>query len=268
MNKSNNNFIFKALGVMAVLAFGVVMTPTNASAWNGYAFQSETIQRAPDPLPINPVPAIYSVNPTSIVSGSGSKVVTISGINFVPTSVARFNGAERVTTYVDPSTLTMRLTDNDVAGRGDYMVIVYNPLPGGGFSNAKFVTLGNTGSSSAATNATLGYASTTNTSSTTGYSSSSFGGSSSNTVAKAPVKKTTTTKTVAKTNTTTDTNNTVAKSTTDNSLAANAVFGDGSFLPDTFVEWAMLFILILLAIVLWRRIWVTDEQKHAPLKHA
>jgi hypothetical protein len=95
----------------------------------------------------------------------------------------------------------------------------------------------------------------------------------------ARVKPANTVNTVARTNTTNnnvitngaDVNNgtaTVSKNSEDNSLAANAIFGDGSFLPNTLAEWLLLAILILLAVVLWRRIWVTDAQRNAPLKHA
>lgn len=54
----------------------------------------------------------------------------------------------------------------------------------------------------------------------------------------------------------------------DSRLGANAISSGSSFMPDTFLEWVFLFILILLGVKLWRNATITDKEKHAPLKHA
>lgn len=55
--------------------------------------------------------------------------------------------------------------------------------------------------------------------------------------------------------------------TSKSNLSANAS-GGASFMPRTLLGWLMLFIVILLAVVLWRKLYVTEEDKHKPLKHA
>lgn len=52
----------------------------------------------------------------------------------------------------------------------------------------------------------------------------------------------------------------------DSNLAASAI-GAG-FLPTSLVGWILLMILILLLVMFWRKIYVDDKKKNAPLKHA
>lgn len=52
-----------------------------------------------------------------------------------------------------------------------------------------------------------------------------------------------------------------------NNLAGSAILA-GSFRPFTLMNWLMLAILILLLVILWRKIYVTDKDRQAPLKHA
>lgn len=61
----------------------------------------------------------------------------------------------------------------------------------------------------------------------------------------------------------------VSGSSTSN-LSANALSSGSSFsfMPDTLLEWIFLFILILLAVKLYRNATMTKEEKNAPLKHA
>lgn len=52
-----------------------------------------------------------------------------------------------------------------------------------------------------------------------------------------------------------------------NDLSANALFGSNGFIPSTFLQWVAVFILILLIIVLWRKLYVSEKDKVEPLKH-
>lgn len=52
-----------------------------------------------------------------------------------------------------------------------------------------------------------------------------------------------------------------------NALGANALFASNGFLPTNFFQWLILFIIILAIVFLWRKIYVTDHERHAPLKH-
>lgn len=62
----------------------------------------------------------------------------------------------------------------------------------------------------------------------------------------------------------------VAKATTDENskLAANVIFGSGSFMPSGLVQWILFAILVLLAVILIRKIYGGNERYNAvPLKH-
>ena len=78
------------------------------------------------------------------------------------------------------------------------------------------------------------------------------------------------------TNTTTNKNSTGDSSIDTNSntdqnvkeLVAGAIFGSNAFMPSSLLQWIFFAILILLAVILWRKLYVSDEDKHTPLKHA
>ena len=191
---------------------------------------------------INPVPFINSISPNSGRLNTSTTVV-VTGYNFVPGSIVKWNSEDRPTTYIGSETLKAQLYSSDLNTTGNYLITVSNPIPGGGLSNAVLFTINNVVASSS-----------TNTSKTSNSS---------------VTKKTTT-------NTTTNTNNTSSSNTTDQSnnnqakdLAAGAIFGYNGFLPSSIFQWIFFFILILLAVVLWRKLYVSDEERHdKPLKHA
>lgn len=86
--------------------------------------------------PLNPVPALTGISPPTADLGFISQVVELSGSNFVASSVAEVGGSPRFTRFVNPLTLRVTLTTEDLATRGDLMVSVSNPPPGGGRSNS------------------------------------------------------------------------------------------------------------------------------------
>jgi len=72
-------------------------------------------------------------------------------------------------------------------------------------------------------------------------------------------------------NTNNDTNHTENQTNDNNqtsTLASNALFGSSGFLPSSLFGWIFFAILILLAIILWRKLFISDEEKEKPLKHA
>lgn len=85
---------------------------------------------------INPVPRITSISPDSAPAGSGDFLLVVSGVNFVSNSVVRFNGVDLQTTFVTNSQLTAQVPSGLVSGGGSAPVVVFNPAPGGGTSNA------------------------------------------------------------------------------------------------------------------------------------
>jgi hypothetical protein len=83
----------------------------------------------------NPVPTITTLAPTSATAGGAAFALTVTGTNFVATSVVNFNGAAKVTTFNSSTQLTAAITAADILTAGIVNVTVTNPSPGGGTSN-------------------------------------------------------------------------------------------------------------------------------------
>ncbi len=84
----------------------------------------------------NPTPTLSSISPTDTMVGGNQFVMTVYGTNFNTGSVVTFNGMPRSTTYVSSGQLTAIILASDIAITGPEAVMVTNPLPGGGTSNA------------------------------------------------------------------------------------------------------------------------------------
>jgi hypothetical protein len=82
----------------------------------------------------NPVPAVISMSPSSATHGGRSLTITVTGSNFNSISLVQWNGAYRLTTFVNPTTLTATITAGDIAAAGTAQVTVSNQAPGGGVS--------------------------------------------------------------------------------------------------------------------------------------
>src|SRR3989338_2663226 len=59
-------------------------------------------------------PVISSITPDMIERNAGVPTVAITGRNFNSSSIARWNGSERVTTFIDSRHLTMQLYAADI----------------------------------------------------------------------------------------------------------------------------------------------------------
>jgi len=73
--------------------------------------------------------------------GDTGFTLTVYGTNFITTSVVRFNGADRGTTFVSDTELTADILTADLTAVGTFDVTVFNPEPGGGESNAQTLTV-------------------------------------------------------------------------------------------------------------------------------
>jgi IPT/TIG domain len=102
------------------------------------ASQTFTINAAPVN---NPVPALTSINPNAATAGDPGFTLTLNGNNFIASSVVRWNGANRTTTYVSPTQLQANIPAADVAAAGSAAVTVFNPGPGGGLSAGQTFTI-------------------------------------------------------------------------------------------------------------------------------
>jgi len=91
----------------------------------------------------NPVPAIVSLNPSLARVSETPLTLTVNGSKFVSTSKVRWKGADRPTTFVSATRLTADIPATDLATTGSANVTVFNPVPGGGNSNALSYTIAN-----------------------------------------------------------------------------------------------------------------------------
>jgi hypothetical protein len=89
----------------------------------------------------NPVPTTSALEPSSGVAGGAGFVLIVHGGNFVGNSVVRWNGADRITVFESTSVLTAAIPPSDIATAGTAQVTVFNPMPGGGTSNAQTFTI-------------------------------------------------------------------------------------------------------------------------------
>jgi subtilisin len=85
---------------------------------------------------LNPVPGVSSMSPTTGVAGVPAFALTVNGSNFRSSSVIRWNGASRPTTFVSATQLRATVGASDVAAAGSAQVTVFTPAPGGGQSSA------------------------------------------------------------------------------------------------------------------------------------
>jgi YVTN family beta-propeller protein len=93
---------------------------------------------------LNAVPTINSLSPSCAPAGeqfvnSVDNRLVVGGLNFVASSVVRWNGTDRPTTLDSNSLgkiLTAQVSASDIAAAGTAAVTVFNPAPGGGSSNS------------------------------------------------------------------------------------------------------------------------------------
>jgi len=133
-NAKTTTFVSATQLTAAILATDIAtsgtanVTVTNAAPGGGttanFVFN---ISSAP-----NPVPTLASISPTSATAGGAAFTLTLTGTNFVASSVVNFNGAAKTTTVVSGTQLTAAITATDIATAGSFPVTVTNPAPGGG----------------------------------------------------------------------------------------------------------------------------------------
>jgi hypothetical protein len=90
---------------------------------------------------LNPVPVAQALSPASVFAGGSSLTLAVTGTSFTATSVVRWNGASRPTTFVSASELRAAITASDVATPGTAQVTVFTGAPGGGVSTPLTFTI-------------------------------------------------------------------------------------------------------------------------------
>jgi hypothetical protein len=91
----------------------------------------------------NPVPTLTSISPNSATAGGTGTTLTVTGTNFVPSSVVRWNGEDRTTTFSSATQLSATIPASDLAAGGTAQVTVFNPAPSGGLTDPLPFTINN-----------------------------------------------------------------------------------------------------------------------------
>jgi hypothetical protein len=83
----------------------------------------------------NPVPSLSAASPSSVTSPAGNTWVTLTGSNFVPGSIANWNGSPRSTVFFNSGQLRVAIPAADLATPQSVTLEVVNPVPAGGVSS-------------------------------------------------------------------------------------------------------------------------------------
>ncbi len=97
------------------------------------------VESAPMELAITPeapAPSLTRLDPQVVAAGGSETKVIISGRNFTVNSMARINGGERPTRFINSTKLEATIPASDLAAAKNIDVVVQTPSPGGGASNA------------------------------------------------------------------------------------------------------------------------------------
>jgi hypothetical protein len=248
MSKLNKNLIKMSLQLLGIFTFALLIIPSHAGAT---AYGTNARYSIGDyGNEYNPTPAIDSITPSYATVGSGAKTVTIIGSGFVPTSIARVNGTDRYTTFIDYSHLFVQLTPGDMYLGNGFYITVFNGGPGGGYSNSANFTL----NKAVSYNPTPTYS---NYPSQTSYNNPAPNGGGYDYNAPAPYYQNGNPNQPGN-----------APSDSVSTLASNAVYGSNSFLPSGIIQWLFFAIFILVIVIFVRRMFgATDKYHAAPLKH-
>lgn len=101
------------------------------------------------------VPVVNSILPASVVAGGPPIKLTVTGLNFLPSTVVRWNGSDRNTTFVSGSQLIASLAATDTASVGMAQITLFNAPPGGGASRPSAFSIVGGAASPAITSAGL-----------------------------------------------------------------------------------------------------------------
>ena len=80
-------------------------------------------------LPINPPPAIVSLDPATVTGSGAPFTLTVTGTAFVDGTTVAWNGTALTTTFVSPTQLSASVPANMAAGTGNASITAVNPGP-------------------------------------------------------------------------------------------------------------------------------------------
>jgi hypothetical protein len=90
---------------------------------------------------VNPQPTVKSLTPAAAPHGRGNFILTVKGSEFVPGSTVTWNGKSVFAQYLSTSELRVYVPGSHVAASGTASILVKNPEPGGGKSNAAMFSI-------------------------------------------------------------------------------------------------------------------------------
>lgn len=259
----NYNQISFGLIVLGVALFGIILfsLPTSASAYytKGYytITESDTINTTNNNNPGNTYnenanPILTRISPSTVVRYT-NKQIDVYGDYFTPNSIVKVNGANKPTSFVNQNHLIAYLSSNDSANLGDQVITVMNSKTGAQ-SNARLLKVVN--------------ATTTTAKKSTTVKKATLVRANTNTATVGPDQVVI----IADRGTEIyyldqSVNTDEVYDTENRTLTANSFFSTNGFMPTNFLQWIVLFILVLLCVYLWRKIYVTDAERNKPLKH-
>lgn len=129
-------YVKKVNAPREILGFGVLAALLMSGCGGGSGSSSGGTPPPPPPPASNPVPVIFSLNPSSATVSGTAFTLTITGANFISTSSVEWNGNPVSTTYSTSSQLQAQIPASDLASPGSASVSVNNPTPGGGNSGS------------------------------------------------------------------------------------------------------------------------------------
>lgn len=119
-----------------------VAMPSTAGLYEFRLYRDNSNVRAATSPPVtvdpafNPAPVATSLSPARAIAGGAAFVLSVNGSHFTSTSVVRWNGSDRATTFVSATQLQAAIGAADITAVGTAQVAVFTPSPGGGTSAA------------------------------------------------------------------------------------------------------------------------------------
>src|SRR5205823_3766471 len=96
------------------------------------------------PFPIAlPAPTLERISPAAAIAGSASTAVSLTGTGFAAVSEVSFDGAPLSSTLTSPTELSATLPRALLRTAGAHALLVVNPGPGGGASEARTFSVDN-----------------------------------------------------------------------------------------------------------------------------
>jgi len=134
-----------------VILTAVAASGSTFSAWSGggcsgaaactVTLNADTTVTATFNTTTAPAPVASSLSPSSANAGAPGFTLTVNGSGFVSSSVVRWNGADRATTFVSAIQLRAAIAAPDMAAAGPVPVGVFTAAPGGGTSASQPFTV-------------------------------------------------------------------------------------------------------------------------------